>query len=319
MERYIFKIIPRDELRPSPYACRYRLNDETLKQSIAEKGLLFPLVISRAPERTVVSGHRRFQAALDLEIAEIPVLELTRKYSSEDLFLLSIMSQWGQRLTELDRAWTLHRARAHFRLPEAKIVEEILPILGFPPQRAFLVEAFEVMTLNRSLLDRVAGGILPYRGLRALTRWTHEDQQIFADRIVGQVSLTSNQLLQISDWIYDLLKTRATGLEKFLEETGLLSFLLQKQGDKRQKAETLFSKLRAFRNPRLVEKEKQFTQSTQEILETSKELSLEAPASFEGEGFVLRARIRQPQSLDKVLDLLDRKRSLLKSLFDSVL
>lgn len=50
------------------------LPDTGLVQSIAEKGILVPLTIKN--DGTIISGHRRYAAALELALADIPVVQM---------------------------------------------------------------------------------------------------------------------------------------------------------------------------------------------------------------------------------------------------
>ena len=89
--------------------------------------------------------------------------------------------------------------------------------------------------------------------------------------------------------------------------------------DRKQKGGRLFADLRKLRYPRLVNQEERFDSARQAILRDTRDIRVEAPAHFEDEGFVLRAAIRRPESLDSVMKYVKRKKNVLNSLFEIVL
>ena len=314
------KISPADISREFPYACRRRLEDPALRASISKYGILEPLLVTAAPARTLVAGHRRFQAALHLKLTEIPVREIPARYCPEDLFFLFLAANLNHVWSDLDRALCLHRAAAIFHFPEKVILEEVLPCLGLPSQKGICEEAVTVAGLDPALLDAIAAGEMPYRGAKALALLKKPDQAAWADLIRPQTSLTTNQLLKTAEWLKDLLALCGQSLERYLADSGLDRVLDHPSSDRRRKAELFYAAIRALRFPRLAEREEKFKAASREISgEAAKELVLEAPPDFEGQGVTLRTRMKTPESVDKVLEILASKRSKLKSLFDIVL
>ena len=73
----IGRMIPISQIQPNPYQPRQQMGDLTeLSASIREKGILEPLIIRRHGERyQIISGERRYQAALQCGLREIPCVE----------------------------------------------------------------------------------------------------------------------------------------------------------------------------------------------------------------------------------------------------
>ncbi len=318
MERHAFKFIGVKEIaRDYPYSCRYRLEDLRLRDSIRRQGLRQPLVTTAGPVRFLVSGHRRFQAALYLGLQEIPIFEIQGEVPTQDLFLASLFSNWNQRSSELDRAWALHQAAQRHHFSESVIFEEIFPCLDLPRGRRVYENCLAVARLDTSLLELIADGKLPFQGAERLAPFSAEDQKAFAREIAPRVSLTTNQLRQAAEWLHDLLKKEGKGLGSFWEDKNWKIGLNTE--DKRRSGEKFCEGIRALRFPRLVDQERKFRALRRRIEQENQELTLEAPDFFEGQGYTLRAKMRTPESLDHFLELLQRKRPLLKSLFDIIL
>ncbi|MBI3314266.1 MAG: ParB N-terminal domain-containing protein [Candidatus Omnitrophica bacterium] len=320
MEKYVFKNLKLDQMRDDfPFRCRYRLADLALENSIAKRGVTHPLFVTGDARPVVLSGHRRYQAAQKAQIHKIPVFQIQEPLGPSDCFVFSVLSNWNQNWPDLDRAWTLHQAKEKFHLPERDLMELVLPALGLAAEGHILEQYESVACLDPSLLDWVAEDKLPFRGVQVLARFSGEDQKAFASLIVGEAALTTNQLLKVGQWLYDLLKKERLTLADFFAKYDLGRVLNRGEGDRRQKAERFYALLRHLRFPRLVEYEKKFHALSKSLEENSRELKLEAPESFEAQGFTLHARIANGQALKKVLAILEKEKPSLNSLFDLML
>src|SRR5437868_13382211 len=72
----IGRLIPIDELDPNPNQPRQVMGDlSELMASISEKGIIEPIVVrQRGPRYQIVAGERRYQAAVQVGLPEIPVV-----------------------------------------------------------------------------------------------------------------------------------------------------------------------------------------------------------------------------------------------------
>ena len=73
----IGRMIAIDLVDPNPYQPRQQMGDLTeLTASIKEKGILEPLIVRRREDRyQIISGERRYQAALQVGLTEVPCVE----------------------------------------------------------------------------------------------------------------------------------------------------------------------------------------------------------------------------------------------------
>ena len=72
----IGRLIPIDQIDPNPDQPRQVMGDlSELMASIAEKGILEPLVVRQRGERfQIIAGERRYQAAIQVGLRELPVV-----------------------------------------------------------------------------------------------------------------------------------------------------------------------------------------------------------------------------------------------------
>lgn len=325
MEGYVYQRIKlASVVRNFPFASRYKTSGERLVRSLAARGMLLPVTaVARDGGYIIVSGESRFLAALQLGWEEIPANLLSPELADKDLFLISVLSNWNERISELDAVFAVERA-VQLQISEEIILDEILPALGLTPEKRWLDEASEISKLEPSLLEKVAGNKLPYRGIRSLSRFSREDQKYFAENLADKISLTSNQLLKASEWLFDLMKKNKSDLEAILAQPVFHEVLnpAKENKDLRQAAERFFEKLRCIRFPQQTEAEAKFKEAAAPLAPNSQIKNgfwLEAPQQFEEAGIMLHARLRDPKALEKLQQSLEKHRNLVNSLFDIML
>ena len=321
MEGYVCKTIRLEEIQSSyPYSCRYRpLEATSVLGSIQKRGIVFPLLATRGPERLLISGHRRLAAAKSLGLREIKIWEIVQTQNPSELFLISVLSNWNQAWSDLDRAWVIRKAKEEFKFSQQDLLEGILPALGLSSESYLLNQYYDVACLEPCLLDLVEAGRLPFRGMQILGKFLPEDRATFATLIGSKIILTSNQLLKAGEWLYDLLKKEKTNLGNFLKDRGLLEILNRQGNDEGQKARAFYNALRRLRFPRLAESEQKVEKVLTLLAPELKELRLEMPESFEEEGFSLHAKLKSQASIEQLKEFLSKHRPQLNSLFDIML
>jgi ParB/RepB/Spo0J family partition protein len=302
----------------TPYCLRYKVEDAALAKSIAKRGVLTPVLLAKCQDKSqqIVVGHRRVQAARENGLEKIGAFILNENCAPKELFLFSILSNWNQHWTELDQSWTLHKAVKDFGFKEEEILEEILPALGLAAHRGLLERYLKIASLHPALLNLLAEGKLPFRGAHLLAQLQKEDQQEFAQTIASQAALTANESIQITEYLLDLLKIRGGGLKTLLQEEEIQTVLNQPEWSLQQKAHHLGRVLHKMRFPQLQGYESKFKTIASELARECQDLSLEAPSYFEEEGFLMRAKIRNAEALERLLGHLQHRKKLLNSLFD---
>jgi hypothetical protein len=320
MAHYVFRIIPLNILSSQfPYACRYGFEDPALEKSIAHHGVMHHPLIAPGTPGEVISGHKRIFAAKRANIKEIEVMELQSALTKEESFMLAILSNWNQNMPELDRAWTIAKASRIFNFSKEMILEEIFPALGISEDKGFYDEALEIMSLHKSILDGIATGLVPFRGAKSLSRFSKPDQEAFAAQVISQASLTTNQLMKVCEWLFDLLKMANQNLEGYVAAQPALKGILQGKSDRKAKGEQVFACLRSLRFPSLEGKTREFTALSNQLQENKSGISVDVPLCFETEGFTVRAKIKDAKDLERLSEVLEKKRKVLNSLLDIVL
>ena len=105
----IGRLIPIDAVDPNPNQPRQVMGDlSELMASIAEKGILEPLVVRQRGDRfQIVAGERRYQAAVQVGLRELPVV-IREADEAEMLELALIENLQRKDLTPFEEAEAMH-------------------------------------------------------------------------------------------------------------------------------------------------------------------------------------------------------------------
>jgi len=95
--------IPAGKLKPAQYNPRKISREmlQSLKNNIQEFGLVDPIIVNK--DMTIIGGHQRFKACLELGLAEIPCVVLDLPKSKEkalNLALNKITGEWDSKKLE---------------------------------------------------------------------------------------------------------------------------------------------------------------------------------------------------------------------------
>lgn len=319
MERYdLIYLNPADLKDERPYGSRYAYTDHDLAESVRAMGVVVPIVVTRGPVHKVIAGYRRLEAARVSGQSAVPALVLKEPLSDKESFRLALVSNWRETRSELDNAKAFLQAKA-LGFSAGETLNEILPLLGLPPERHWLTELEAIASLCPEILEDLYQERLPVRGASGLARLDAAGQRIFSECLAGPLRLTSSQLMKTLEWLLDLMRSSQSSLAGVLEKPELRAVLEEKQADTRQKTDLFFKRLREARFPRLAACEKDFEAQARAVEKGEAGFKIEAPPYFEEPGIILRLKVRDPESLDRLLNVLAEKRSSMRDLFKIVL
>jgi ParB family chromosome partitioning protein len=105
----IGRLIPIDQIEPNPNQPRQVMGDlSELMASIAEKGVLEPLIVRQLGERfQIIAGERRYQAAVQVGLKELPAV--IRDADEAELMELALVENLQRKdLTAFEEAEAMH-------------------------------------------------------------------------------------------------------------------------------------------------------------------------------------------------------------------
>lgn len=170
-----------EDISPNPDQPRRAFSSDeldSLADSIAEKGLLQPVLVRPAPDGTgyqIVAGERRWRAAQRAKLHEIPVL--VRDLTDRETLEIAIVENVQR--ADLN---PVEEARAYRQLVERfdHTQDEIARAVG--KSRSHVANMMRLLALPDPVLDHLARGRLSAGHARAVA--TARDPQALADQII---------------------------------------------------------------------------------------------------------------------------------------
>src|SRR6266566_849000 len=187
----IGRLIPIDQVDPNPHQPRQVMGDlSELIASIGEKGILEPLVVRPRGDRfQIVAGERRYQAAVQVGLRELPVV--VREVDDGEVIELALIENLQRKdLTPFEEAEALHGLAdrcgythedlAHRLGKSRTAITESLALCGMPEEVRNLCRLADIS--SKSLLLQVVRQDAP------------DKMTALVERIASQGGATRQQL-----------------------------------------------------------------------------------------------------------------------------
>ncbi len=178
------KEVPVEQLRANQYQPRLDWDMdalESLSASIAEKGVLQPILVRRNPgsysEYEIVAGERRWRAAQKAQLHTVPVIikELTDAESMEIALIENIQRE---DLSPIEEAEAYKRLMGEFDHTQESLSQHV------GKSRTHVANMMRLLTLPATVQTMVREGSLSAGAARALIN--HENAQKLAKKIVAE-------------------------------------------------------------------------------------------------------------------------------------
>ncbi|HOO77295.1 MAG TPA: ParB/RepB/Spo0J family partition protein [bacterium] len=158
--------IPPDRIERNSYQPRDRFDPQTLTElqdSIREKGILQPLLVSRTPEGyRLIAGERRLRAALELGLDLVPVLVREVETDQDYLELALIENIQRSDLNPLEQAESYRRLCSDFGLSQEEVARKV------GKDRSTVANTLRLLELEEEIAALVRNGRLNFGQARTL-------------------------------------------------------------------------------------------------------------------------------------------------------
>ena len=176
-----------DKIKPNPNQPRSYFDEEKLNrlaESIRERGVIQPLLVSRAKGNRydLIAGERRLRAARIAGVDEVPVVVMEPGSDNESLELALIENIQRQDLNPIEEATAYSRLIHEFNLTQ----EEGAAKVG--RKRSTITNVLRLLKLPRPLQDDVVAGRISEGHARVLLRLKDDQDRMWEirDRIVNE-------------------------------------------------------------------------------------------------------------------------------------
>ncbi len=171
-------------LEPSPFQPRREMGAEALEElaaSIIQRGILQPLLVRPNPKKPghyqIIAGERRWRAAQQAQLHEVPVL--VRELSDSDAMAAGLVENLQrQDLNPVEEASGYQRLLKEFSMTHETLAEAI------GKSRAHISNSLRILNLPPQVLEFVRDGGLSFGHARALS--THPNPLSLANRIIKE-------------------------------------------------------------------------------------------------------------------------------------
>ena len=174
--------VPVEQVQPNPDQPRRAFDDAALQElatSIAEKGVIQPLIVREHPTRTgiyeIVAGERRWRASQIAQLHDIPVI--VRQYTDTEVLEVAIIENIQRAdLNPIDEGAGYRQLMQKFGHTQ----EQLSSVLG--KSRSHIANVIRLLSLPDGVREYLVDGKLTAGHARTLIG--HDDAQRLADHIV---------------------------------------------------------------------------------------------------------------------------------------
>lgn len=164
-----------DKIKPNADQPRKHFDEEKLQKladSIAEKGIIQPLLVSRGSGNrfNLIAGERRLRAARMAGQSEVPVVIMETGSDAATLELALIENIQRHDLNPIEEAMAYARLINEFELTQEMVAKKV------GKKRSTITNVLRLLNLPDYLRDDVAGNIISEGHARVLLRIKDDDQ-----------------------------------------------------------------------------------------------------------------------------------------------
>jgi len=186
-----FSICPIDKIQPNRDQPRKEIDPDKLRElaaSIAEKGILQPLVVVRDGSGgfELIAGERRWRAAKLAGLAEVPVIIKSNVLEEDRLELALVENIQRQDLNSMEEAYSYQRLHQEFNLTQEEIAKKV------GKDRSTITNCMRLIQLPQDIQGYLAAGRLSAGHARALLSLNDDEQsmrKLCEDIILHQLSV----------------------------------------------------------------------------------------------------------------------------------
>jgi ParB family transcriptional regulator, chromosome partitioning protein len=184
-----------EELRPNPYQPRKHFDEETLKElsaSIQQHGIVQPLVVRKSIRGyEIVAGERRFRAAKEIGLKQIPVV--VKEFSDDQMMEIALIENLQREdLNPIEIANAYQKLMNHLAITQEALAERV------GVSRPHVTNFLRLLQLPTDLQDDVSRGTLSMGHARALLGVKDVDLQ---RKLAAKVKQEKASVRQLEEWI----------------------------------------------------------------------------------------------------------------------
>ena len=173
-----------DLIHPNPYQPRFEINEqelEILKESIARRGVLQPIIVTpKNGEYQILAGERRWRAAKKAGLQKVPVIARDAD-AKEQLFVALIENLQRKDLNCVEEAEAYRCLKEDFGLTQEEIAKQV------GKKRATVANLLRLLSLPDKVLDYLRSDKLSMGHAKVLLALKNKgDIQTYAEKAIDE-------------------------------------------------------------------------------------------------------------------------------------
>jgi ParB family chromosome partitioning protein len=190
-EKRTFFYVGIEEIRPNPFQPRKKVKEASIDQlaeSIKEKGIIQPLLVSKNEEGyELIAGERRWRAAQKAGLTEVPViLKETEAVSRLELALIENIQR--QDLNVIEEAEAYQRLIQEFGLSQEEVGRRV------SKDRSTVANLLRLFKLPSWVREKIAEGALSFGHAKCLLSLESPQDQTTLAKVVMEKGLSVREL-----------------------------------------------------------------------------------------------------------------------------
>lgn len=184
-----------DILRPNPYQPRKTFSSEALeelKNSIIENGILQPIIVRKSAIKgyEIVAGERRFRAAKEAGLREVPAV--VRNFNDNQMMELALLENLQrENLSPIEEAEAYHSIMDKLGYTQEAIADKM------GKSRSHVANHLRLLTMPEQLQQLVSGDKLSYGHAKVLLGVKDRVEMVRIAKLVVEQGLSVRQLEQL--------------------------------------------------------------------------------------------------------------------------
>jgi ParB/RepB/Spo0J family partition protein len=273
---------------------------EKLTDSVKVIGIRHPIsVFLSGNHYTIISGHKRFQAAPRSGLTSIPAF-IIPEIDDASRLVINLNENFGQRqYSDIEKGDILNKFK-DAGISDETIIEEYMPLLELERSKKIFQDLCSVNTLSPKLKKLLHRARVPVKTFSTLYKW-HEESRTAAEVLFEKLKPGVNKWRELLDLLDEIATRENTTPEKILSQDDIQKILATPELNSPQQYDKIHQHLFNLRYPVLSDMKKQVARALDEM-DLDDKTRLKFEETFESDALKLELKFQSEKELSRQVE-----------------
>jgi ParB-like chromosome segregation protein Spo0J len=280
----------------------YPLREDRLRDSIAEVGLITPLILQERGEGRglrIVCGHRRARACKEKLVERVRAYVWVERVSDVEAFLFSLRENAFHRAwNEVEKGHVID-ALGRLGVDDASTVRQYLPFLGVAPRKKALLQYRAIARLDEPTKELVVRRSAPF-AVAALMAGLASEERLVLLSLAERFNMNMNRLFDVGVLMEEIADREGCKFADITADASIKALLDESTLSPKEGADRLRRELRRLRYPRRARWESRLSSELRK-LGVPPEIAVLPPEGIEEETLSVRFAFQSREELRGVV------------------